>query len=54
MSWTFWVIARFIDIGGIVDHHCLNSLFFQEIGRNTVSCAKATRSIHDRKLLRFL
>ena len=35
MSWSFFVFnglrsevnARFLDIGGIVDHHCLNSLF---------------------------
>ena len=30
MSWSFIVfmaIVRFVDIGGIVDYHCLNFLF---------------------------
>ena len=28
LVWECEVIVCFVDIGGIVDHHCLNFLFF--------------------------
>jgi hypothetical protein len=37
VQWFNWeVIARFVDIGGIVDHHCLNFLFIRT--KETLFC----------------
>ena len=33
MLWSIIVVVSFVDIGGIIDHHCLSFLLFVDIGR---------------------
>jgi hypothetical protein len=40
------VIVRFVDIGGIVDHHCLNFLLFSVMVNNSTNINKTKESLN--------
>jgi len=37
------VVVRFVDIGGIVDNHCLNFMLTRRFKKNVNRCRKTNR-----------